>query len=86
MRYCGRCGEPMDDHEVKERVAILVRRPDRGRLRIQRIRVDECPVRLIATSPVTHKTLVPGTPQRIKVIDTRYVASRRFEKGKDLNT
>jgi hypothetical protein len=42
-------------------------------------------LRLIATSPVSGKTFVPRSPQRLKSIDNRFVREQRFEPGGDLH-
>lgn len=95
-RICKSCNRPLDaehhdllrypdDHPDKAgevvKVPMVVRR-GRGRLGIQMIRRYGCRVRLIATSPVTGKTLVPTHPQRLLAAGgARYVHESRFKNG-----
>jgi len=53
-------------------------------MQLQRVKRYACKVRLVATSPVSGKTFVPESPQRLAVIDNRYVHEDRFGPGKDL--
>ncbi len=90
-RICHRCNRPLDGehHDILRhedgpnkgkpiRRTMIVRR-GRGRVGVQKVTVYGCKVRLVATSPVTGKTLVPSHPQRISELDTRYVHEDRFK-------
>ena len=95
-RFC-HCGRPLDGpdaekyHEVeKPRVGPVFEIAASGRVRptMRRHKQRSCKMRLIATSPVTGKTLVPGggrfAPQRTTELNTRYVHESRFQPGGDL--
>jgi hypothetical protein len=83
-RWCPRCNRPLDatGHDPADPPSAVVPvRRGRGRLGVQRVRRWTCRVRLVATSPATGKTLAPNTPQRLAILDTRYVHVDRLEKG-----
>lgn len=92
-RICVRCGRRLnddehhvlvdDDGEAIKRWTMVNR--GKGRMGLQRVRVYECRVSLIATSPATGKILRPAHPQRIKELDTRYVHNDRLKPGGDLH-
>lgn len=83
-RWCPRCNRPLDEtgHDRADPPdAVVPARRGRCRFGVQRVRRWACRVRLIATSPVTGKTLVPDSPQRLAILDTRYVHADRLERG-----
>lgn len=93
-KHCRACGLPLDeDHHDVVRVGPLETFPFRGfkngqrqrltYVRRPRKRVYGCRVRLVATSPISGKTLTPGSPQRIKEVDTRYVRTELLEAQAD---
>lgn len=95
-RICNRCGRKLtpeehdvlrypDDYKDKakrgtiQKVTVGMRR-GRGRLGFQKVRLYGCRVRLIATSPVTGKTLAPAHPQRLAAAGyARYVHVSSFD-------
>jgi hypothetical protein len=95
-RICTRCNRELNEqeHDVlrypddykdeakrgKVMKVPMVTNRGRGRIGIQMIRRYGCRVKLIATSPVTGKTLVPSHPQRLLAAGgARYVHESRFD-------
>jgi len=92
VRICTRCNRPLRDEAYHDTVEYGVAAPPivgwyqghpvydvpEGDLK-PRFRQYVCKMRLVATSPVSGKTLVPNSPQRITETDTRYVHEARFE-------
>ena len=84
-RICKRCGRRLnlDEHDDGGKVWQIARR-GRCRMGVQRVRVYNCRLRLVGTSPVSGKTIVPKSAQRWKAIDNRYVHEDPFKPGGDL--
>lgn len=77
-RYCRSCGRPLTDefHDTGRAAGPMVdglTASGRPRVAERKHRVYGCRVKLVATSPVSGRTLRPNSPQRIKELDTRYV-------------
>lgn len=79
-RFCNRCGRPLDaeHHDIGESKFVFARR-GRGRMKLQKVRIYGCRVRLTAVSPATGRTIVPNTTDRIKETDTAYRHESRFK-------
>jgi hypothetical protein len=78
MRYCNRCGRPLDaeHHDLGDPSFVTFRR-GRGRLPLQRVRIYGCKVRLTSVDDA-ERTSVPDTPQRTKSNRTAYRHESRF--------
>lgn len=89
-RICRKCNRPKDaDHHDIVQVPAIDPETLKWKFENDEIVWEDAPkgmpnryacrVRLVATSPVTGKTLTPQSPQRITELDTRYVHVSRFE-------